>query len=67
MKKLSKFEKGFASLENKELKNLESVSGGASPGSGTRTYSYGSGGGWTDYDVYVDGCYSHTTSFGPLE
>jgi len=65
MKKLSKFEKGFASLENKELENLESVTGGRWTVQSTRPTNPGGGG--SDSEVTYDNGKIAVITVGPLE
>lgn len=62
MKKLSKFEKGFGALENKELTNQEMIFGGAQTSKCTEPTDGGN-----DYEYWVDGVHKSTVFFGPLE
>lgn len=65
MKKLKKIEKSFASLENKELKNLEKVTGGAWTVKSTQSTNPGGGG--SDTRITYDNGKIAVITFGPLE
>ena len=54
MKKLTGMKKGFSSLENRELQNLNSVKGGLLAGGSSNRSAPSNAGGATDTDYYKD-------------